>query len=278
MTNHFILERQRFNSEADLRLAEDAGCRREAQLGGQYEWFWGVPGVFQALAAPLSGHTVPAAPQADDVHAQSLGYWAALHYLLLHRLGWAHPDRGLRWWYDAGKPVDDPTLSLISEVWDRDGNLDAYLSWLLHGQPAFLNPECIWWAEWPEQRMPLSPAWERWKIDAQAVVERSGSKYFQGGGDPLHLTGHSGESGKPDPNATISVVSRADRRAVFLTDTMDAWYIDLDTQAKKLPDVGQWSWRVDVIVRPVGFLGTYRRSNVTGLWFTGKHRNHTPGN
>ena len=277
MSDQFSLDRRSFSDHplAQRHLADAAQFSCEAQNGGQFEWFWGVPGVFYALAAPLSGQRVPASPDLGDDHEQSLGYWTPLHYLLLHRLGWAHPDRGLRWWYDAGKPVDDPTLSLISEVWDRDGTLDAYLGWLLQGRPAFLDQESAEAATWPEELEPLSPKWGRWASDVQTASEQSGLQYFQGGWDPLHLTGHSGEGGEPDPTSTISVISRSDRRAVFLTNTMDAWYFDFEKKAEKLPDTGQRAWRVDVIVRPVGFLGTYRRSHVTGLWFSGRHRVHT---
>ncbi|TFD32125.1 hypothetical protein E3T34_09235 [Cryobacterium sp. TMT1-62] len=277
MSDRFLLERQRISEHpmGNASFFDNAG---QALQGGQSEWFWGVPGVFQALAAPLSLQRVPAAPDVRDVHEQALGYWAALHYLLLHRLGWAHPDRGLRWWYDEGKPVEDPTLSLISEVWDRDGNLDAYLGWLLKGRPVFLNADGPESATWPADLEPLAPHWERWVREVEAAAELTGSEYFQGGWDPLHLTGHSGECGVPDPTSTISVISRIDRRASFLTNTMDAWHFDLEKQAKKLPDIGQRSWRVDVIVRPVGFLGTYRRSSVTGLWFTGRHQIHAAGN
>ena len=234
--------------------------------------------MFHALASPLTGQLVPAAPETRDPHQQALGYWGALHYVLLHRMGWARPDRGLRWWYDAGKPVDDPTLSLISEVWDRDGNLDAYLGWLLQGQPVFLGSEPQSSAEWPSAREPLAPNWARWSAAVRSAGELPGSVYFQGGWDPLHLSGHSGEAGVSDSNSTISMISRADRRAVYLTNSMDAWYHDLQRKAKNLPDISPRSWHVDVIVRPVGFLGTYRRSSHTGLWFTGRHRNHSAGN
>ena len=226
----------------------------EARQGGQVDWFWGVPGALHALSAPLTGQPVPAAPAPSDPHQQSHGCWGALHYVLLHRLGWARPDRGLRWWYDQGKPVDDLTLSLISEVWDCDGNLDAYLAWLLQGQPVFLDPKPQPWAEWPTDREPLPPYWVRWVAEIQAAADLSGSSHFQGGRDPLHLSGHSGEAGEPDPASTLTVTSRSDRRAVFLTDTMDAWYFDLAKKAQKLPDTGQRAWRVDVFVRPVGFL------------------------
>ena len=122
MIQQFVLNRQRISGEPPSSSSLNTPhATLESQQGGKGEWFWGVSGVFRALAAPLTGQLVPAAPELRDPHKQALGYWGALHYVLLHRMGWARPDRGLRWWYDAGKPVDDPTLSLISEVWDRDG-------------------------------------------------------------------------------------------------------------------------------------------------------------
>lgn len=280
MIQQFLLDRQRFSE----RALDQSGDSREGspdiedQLGGQREWFWSVPGVFRALAAPLSGHFVAAAPKVRDPHPQSLGYWAALQYLLLYRLGWARPDQGLRWWYDQGKPLDDPTLAFISEVWDTDGHLDSYLAWLLTRRPTFLDAEMRNAADWPAERAELSPKWRDWQDRSLSASERLSFTHFQGGSDPLHLTGHSGEGGKPDPGSTISVISHRDRRAVFLTATMDAWYFDLKSKAKKLPDLGDQHWKIDVFVRPVGFLGTYRRSTETGLWFASRHRYHSPGN
>jgi hypothetical protein len=37
------------------------------------------------------------------------------------------------------------------------------------------------------------------------------------------------------------------------------------------------SWRVDVVCQPLGWLGTFRRSRRSGLWFTGRHRWHELG-
>lgn len=249
----------------------------DSEVGGQREWYWGVPGVFSALAAPDYGHEVPAAPLESDPHEQSRGYWAALHYILIYRLGWAHPERGLRRWYDDGKPVDDATLALVSEIWDRDGNLDAYLAWVMPGGANFLRGKGIE-PGFPGDDLGSIPVlWREWHR-RNTLQPNSDTHYLSSSGDPLHLTGHSGESGAPDLNSTLSVISRSGRRAVFITNTMDAWYFDLEAKHGALPDIGGAVWRVDVFVRPVGFLGTFRRSSVTGLWFCGRHRTHISGN
>lgn len=281
MTSHFVLTRQSYRNDiAEYgNSAESSRAELEAMHGGQLEWFWSVPGLFHALAAPSTGQTVAAAPEAADPPEQSLGYWTALHYLLLYRLGWAKPDQGLRWWYEQGKPVDDPTLALVAAVWGADRRLDQYLAWLLQGQPIFLNPEHLNSADWASEAPEMPEKWHRWAAKANRdSAQGSTLLSFQGGWDPLHLTGHTGQSGTPDPEASLTVVSRSECRAIFLTSTMDAWYFDLAERAKSLPDIGCHSWRVDVVVKPVGFLGTYRKSRDTGLWFVGKHRYHTPGN
>lgn len=68
------------------------------------------------------------------------------------------------------------------------------------------------------------------------------------------------------------------RRAVFVNDRADDWYATLADVASALPDLGNRSWHVDVYVRSVGFMGTFRRSRVTGLWLTGRHSLHMTGN
>jgi len=50
-----------------------------------------------------------------------------------------------------------------------------------------------------------------------------------------------------------------------------------ETRQVTLPDLGERSWHVDVFAKPAGWLGTFRRSRETGLWFQGKHSIHIKG-
>ena len=247
-------------------------------FGDSLDWSWGIPGVFRALASPYSFESVPATPR--GVHANALGYWGALHYLLLHRLGWANPAQGLRWWYENGKPTEDSTLALIAQMWDRDGMLDRYLYWLLSRPHVFMTAkEVTVWGMGPEVAERPTVRWQQWMAAFEESFEPTKYPWFGslGEGDPLHLTGHGGEAGVADPQAHLSVVSAANKSAIFVTRSMDAWHFDLARHAITLPDNGD-HWKVDVLVKPVGFLGVYRRSRITGLWFSGRHRFHTPGN
>jgi hypothetical protein len=82
-----------------------------------------------------------------------------------------------------------------------------------------------------------------------------------------------------EPEATVFLLRSAEkeRRAVLMADSMIGWYRALALQGGALPALGERSWHVDVVVRTVGWLGTYRRSRVSGLWFAGPHRFHIHG-
>jgi hypothetical protein len=63
----------------------------------------------------------------------------------------------------------------------------------------------------------------------------------------------------------------------LIVDDHVGWYRQLTTLGAQLPDLGNRSWHVDVVVRTIGFMGTYRHSRRTGLWFNGPHRLHEIG-
>lgn len=257
----------------DQRLA-DRSLQRE--YGGQFEWYWPVPDVIRSLAARNSIARVPAQPRHGDDHAQSLGYWGALHYLVMYRLGWARPHRGFQWWYDNGKPFDDPTLAFISQVWDRDGGLDVYVAWLVARQPVLGLLDIGEARAATSNGEDLSPRWTTWLSARQRESDRF--EHFGPDGDGLHLTRSVVETGDSDSTAVLLQSDPSSRRAVMISSAMDSWYQDLARLGGELPVTGVSSWKVDVFVKPVGFLGTFRRSMTTDFWFSGRHRFHTIGN
>jgi hypothetical protein len=247
---------------------------REVDLGGQSGWSWGMPGVYQALAAPRSYCPVPAKPRDDSPHEASLGYWAPLHHLLLYRLGWSRPDRGLRWWYDSGKPTEDPALGLVAEVWDRDQTLDRYLAWSLTSNVTFHTGPSPTYLNHPDV---LSRDWKLWLAKNTRAYDSSSSvlHQFSTAGDALHLNSHL-QSDRVSPDATISVAEH--RRAVMITAEAQNWYATLTELGRTLKPLNRQSWYVDVFVKPIGFMGTFRQSRSSGTWFSGRHRYHAPGN
>lgn len=261
-----------------IDCAEGRRSAIEAVLGEQAEWGYAIPSVFRALTAPPELAILPAPPKAGDPHACALGYWTALLHVLLYSLGWARPERGLRWWYDTGKPVHEDARLRLLQIYDQDGMLDLFAAWLW--ADAYLNAveSLAALTGYQHDRAPIDVD-RAWLAEQERAREPLGIlSPYGGGSDPLHLSFHScGPVEAPRGESVLLRSSRSDRTAVLLLDTMRGWYRALAEQGSTLPDIGDRSWRVDVVVRPIGTLGTYRRSRETGLWFAGRHRFHTRG-
>jgi hypothetical protein len=198
--------------------------------------------------------------------------------VLIYSLGWARPDRGLEWWFGAGKPTHDDRRLELLDVYDVDGMLDLFAAW------AWTSPQLA-----PVSALSDLTGYQddnsRVVPDGEwlAVQERAGAHLgilspFGGGWDPLHLSAHcSGPLERLSDGPRMLRSGRSRRTAVLVLDSMRGWYRALAELGSALPDLGNRSWHVEVVIRPLGSLGTYRRSRETGLWFAGPHRLHTRG-
>lgn len=258
--------------------AEDSAS---AALGSDLPWSFAVPWVHRVLASPFTRERILQKPQRGDVFSSgALAYWSSLLHLLVYSFGWTRPDGGLRWWYEAGKPVDDPRFQLVAQIWDADGQLDLFAAWLwttqnmgteplvamtgFHGagEPVFVERQ---WLQDAERRTDA--------LDVPCPYAGSG------GSDPLHLGHHlEGPLAQTSGSPHLMRSRRAEGKAILMVDSMSGWYRALVEQGGTLPDIGDRSWHVDVVVHPVGWMGTFRQSRTTGIWFSGRHRHHVFGN
>lgn len=244
-------------------------------------WLRDVPAVFRALADPRLESAIPR--PATGPLEQACAHWGALHYTLSTLLGWADIGRALAWWYAAGKPVNEsPVLALVRRVWGADDLIDYYAAWAwlpagvgyLHtqAQDPFNGPSPTWLARhsrWPDED------WWRSFVRRGQVHQRDP---FYGGSDPLHLTIHYGPpTAQPSESPLVQLIPEQ-RRVLVVTEGLDHWLADLHVLEARLPPIGDRSWRVEVFDRRTGYLGEYRRSRVSGRWFTGRHAIHMKGN
>ena len=247
--------------------------------GTQWDVAAHVPGVFRAMSPLSQDATLPTAPRPLRVYGTDRGYWFPLFALMLSSLGWVRPDAGLNWWYGAGKPTDDPRLALIHDVWYADGALQSLTCelWRYEGFWAFgkLGDH----AHFTPLGYRQDRIVDRGQI-AGELTEELARTPRPGSSDPLHMALHLGTYANNPTKANARLVATDPHRgrAMLLTDHMDGWYADLarlgnDLGTPALP--GRMSWHVDVVVEHVGWLGTYRRSAETGLWFAGRHQLHT---
>lgn len=227
------------------------------------------------------------APNWTRRHAQSLAYFASLQSFLTYSFGWTRHDKGLLWWLEHDRPTEDSRLALIDATWFHDGTLTGYAAWFAKraaSEPSGVIELLQRWLISPDLRpLQLSERWARRFGDALKREE------WAGGSDPLHLWGgyhiaapvqSPGLNGRARPSRARLVGADATTgSAIFISEVVEGWYAELAELGARLPPLpGNASWRIEVFVKPFGFLGSYRRSRLTGLWFTGRHRYHSIGN
>ncbi len=242
--------------------------------GDEPDWGRWVPTVWRAVNDVTRTITLPPRPPSD--HIDSAAWWSPLLHLALYSFAWPDPATALDNWDRAGRPLDDPRFSLIDAIWGR--HLDVMLHHLWTNRPTFL----------PEGRdLGWSPI--RKRPDVPTAVARhelraswSGPNPSSGGSDSLHLSGHvyspfvEGRASRENAQLVEGDLGVAGPpRATLILDRYDGWYRTLHELGATLPgNTALQAWRVDVVVSPIGRLGTYRLSRETGRWFAGRHRHH----
>jgi hypothetical protein len=219
------------------------------------------------------------APQPDEEHPGGTpAYWGSLLYLLVYGFGWSSPAHGIAWWVNAGRPTDDERFALIEQVWVRDGHFDWFCAWLWQTRPLF-DPTS--WRTAACQLHHGQP--DTWFQRVMHDIQHSRINAPYGGGyDPLHLASHLGrgyESQFARGDCSLTLDAGGNPNGVLLAEHLMAWPTHLrDTPALADGHSSGRSWRIDVVVKTVGWLGTYRRSRDTVRWFAGPHRYHEVGN
>lgn len=194
--------------------------------------------------------------------------------MLRSLLGWRCLPAGLAWWYENGKrDMGDPRLRLILDRWNTRGELDEFAAreWKMKGSTGSCDDDYHWDRDDYE---PEAGWWEELRL------KESPMEYgpYHGGTNPLHLS-HSDPVGWAQHELPVNVhVDEATRSAYLVVKSFSSWRRELETLSRELPSLGPRSWHVEVFDREVGFLGKFRQSRVTGLWFQGKHSIHMAGN
>ena len=207
--------------------------------------------------------------------ANAIAYWAPLTTLTYGVLGWAQPDLGVQRWLAAGRPTDTPQLMVLDRWWGEHAL--ALTAW------AQASPSPVHCAREITERtgsVVATPA----AIEPLRVLPEW-HRVLHGGTDPMHLghvLDHLLGPGLDDRGVTGSLLhdspTSGQRRASLVLDTYAGWYARLARSGNGLPHRPDGrSWQVHVTVKPVGYLGAYRRSRTTGRWFAGRHAHHLLG-
>lgn len=268
-------ERSRVSFRSNAIYDDTWSCSAEFnRIYGDGEWWlWAVPVVYRALYDHTNLAPLPAIPPTAKDGFSDLGYWVALKVLLTYHLGWTQPVTGLAWWASAGRPRSNAVLSLVDDLWVADGAVEQFC----RGHKANYVHDGSMMADF---RQPKGAELRRTTLDrylAQIKSVEVAAPYRWADIDSMHFEIHTDGPAMPfEGEAQLVLGTSEQRRGVLRVDRFTGWYSAL--KSLDLPDIGFHSWYIDVVVEPLGFIGTFRRSRETGLWFSGQHSVHVQGN
>ncbi|MGY1813280.1 hypothetical protein [Blastococcus sp. SYSU D00820] len=248
-------------------------------IGDSGPWTWALPTLVRALNDPRGPWSPPPAPwsrhTADVSAADPIAYWAPLTTLTWGVLGWVRPDLGVQRWLAAGRPTDTAPLMVLDRWWGEDAL--ALTAWMeASTYPHNVNVQIHAITGDKLSSRPIgSPVRRR---PEWGTMPAAGDSHHLG-----HVLDHLLGSGfiehRPQLDRLVhDSPTGAQRDAHLVLDTYCGWYATLARLGAELPiRTDGRSWRVHVTVKPVGFLGIYRRSTKTGRWFSGRHAHHMFG-
>ena len=172
-------------------------------------------------------------------------------------------------------------VHLIGAVWLSDGQIDYFHEWLRNVlAPRGMGLHAATEIGPPSQSAPAQPNSSLTsELIGQANEQLLPTPLGWGDNDALHLTGHcSGPLGQLSHVAESETFSASSAsRAVLLSDSAMGWYRSLMRYGLQLRASGLSEPSIDVVIRPIGWLGRYEQSPQTGVWYTGPHHLHVVG-
>jgi hypothetical protein len=256
-----------------------------AEIGGDPgPWHRHVKSAWQASITKTSGVRLPRDPGLEYInnptsgstHAKVISYWSPLLQLLVFGLGWARPDAGLLRWREMGYPQSDPILRTVLRWWGTEGVLD-FLGWAQarngFGDIAATLGDANGVPTRTSEMFPMFPGDEEIALHRQTD---EWAKVWGDGTDPHHLIPHAAIALEPgwstfDPQPNVLTSHWGTGPSALTLNGYAGWYLHLI----KLFD--QATQEVDVIVKPIGWLGTFTRSPESGLWHRGDPHIHNMG-
>ena len=245
-------------------------------------WTWYLPEAWQQAAAPELSHHQHRRPLPEPespsellaAHGPWIAYWAPLLHLTTFGLGWTTPDIGLWKWGELGRPTEDSVLATIAQRYGND--VELMTAWLCEVGP-HLRHSAFEDQTWRSVKIPAKLASRNLEVKRLPFYQA----VFTGGGDPQHLVAHirEYEAGHEKPTALPVSISLGGEAVDYLLIGEEYRTLLSALHSGIVPAATHGrSARVALMCPSVGWLGTYRKSRTTGLWFRGRHRWHLLGN
>ena len=245
---------------------------------GADKWTYQLPNLYRILNDPAGAHRFVK----PDSHMGIYGYWFPLLFLLVKSFGWRYPARGLKWWADYQYPISDARLAVIYEIWVKDGDFDLFRKWI----EGFTNVLAD--GSYSDYRDPLLS--RRVKLRMRKIEElkrenpecEARARIVRDGTDPLHLRDHLFDDYSLSFSSEVDAAKNqvevhlkqhlfSGHPSVYFFSALNE--IKREYASRFLRQLPSY----DVDFEEIGYLGSYRISPMTGLWYTGSHYLHLVG-
>ena len=231
------------------------------------------------MASPTSSQQLIEAPRrgddSEDRTAQA--YWTSLLHMRVYSLGWSRPDEGLRWWYDNGRPTDDPTRAARRDLGPR--RTARLVRRVAVERAAAGTIHCRHRDDARTQQNTTQLENDRMRIEDRsrdAVKSGIPAPDQRGGRDMLHLSAHLQAPKEQNQVASCCVApKRTGPRCCCWT----RWWAGTGTSLCTEPRCPRWGTALGASTSSSSPWATWGPPPLTSqrLWFAGRHRWHTPG-
>lgn len=254
------------------------------QIGGDPgPWHRYVKTLWQAASDPAKrlpsvsrGRYSTADKHHDEAaHAQNIAYYAPVFQLLHFGLGWTDVAAGLARWRAQGYPPFDPVLGVVHRWWGEDGVLDvlAWAAW--RDQEGYSGiPGSNLLAQRAHLRgLPKAPPAPDLFADGSVARRLANPELWalwQGDPDGNHIGFHIAVA-EDDHDWNDETLIKGMGGGALILNRYAGWYGHL------CDGFEHGTGPVDVVIRPIGHLGTFYRSPVTGLWHRTSEEIHYMG-
>jgi len=249
---------------------EDCPPWMTEMFGDDAPWHFWTPEIIRRIAGTATCAMPPLTEDLEAPLALCVNAWGPLLPLLHFHLGWQRIDHGLARWAALGfDTFDDPTLTAIVEQWGRA--LPTAVRWSVSdGHSYHTDDETV-----PPSLPPMDTSWrgpgpDGLHLDSHQTLRHAGNHW-----NAAYLLPEAG-----DRATDLHVEKRriGDGHFALILPTYLGWYRALEEIGNgfSLLPTGR-SWRFDITIARIGFLGTFRRSRMSGRWFTGRHKAHSLG-
>jgi hypothetical protein len=127
-------------------------------------------------------------------------------------------------------------------------------------RPLQATPDAEWWVSFHR------------KFSYEKI--NKSNPYF-GGYNPLHLIHFHKLWDEPAYTCEPDKLGATSMRAILTLPDPQGWYTSLSVSCKEL---GMLGYTIDVVIKDLGWFGSFRHSPITGLWYQGEHYIHLEGN